>query len=209
VMIGRLILAGLMLVAAAGGGYVLHMRTAPDPAAAPVVHRSTRPTIEQVRELASLVTLDVPISDTQVSKLKGFVGGVELILSVHGDVQIATDLSQARFDRIDERVQSATLTLPRPLVQRPRIDHEKTRILEITRGGMWRLVPGQAGESALINQAMLTAQHMLADTATDPKLITQARDHTEKIVCGFFATLDWRIDVQWDDAVSVSDASTR
>lgn len=208
-MIGRLILAGIMLVAAAGGGYVLHMRSAQAPAAPPVVHRSTRPTIEQVRELASLVTLDVPISDTQVSKLKGFVGGVELILSVHGDVQIATDLSQARFDRIDERVQSATLTLPRPQVQRPRIDHEKTRILEITRGGMWRLVPGQAGESALINQAMLTAQHMLADTATDPKLITQARDHTEKIVCGFFATLDWRIDVQWDDAVSVSDASTR
>ncbi|QNN23959.1 DUF4230 domain-containing protein [Planctomycetales bacterium ZRK34] len=206
-MIGRTLLLLTVLFGAAAGGYYLRVRTTQTAAADPVQHRSTAPTIEQVRELASLVTLDVPISDVHLSELAGFTGGLQLVMSVKGDVQIATDLSAARFDRVNEDLHTATLVLPRPQPQRPRLDHEKTRVLELTRSGMWRWMPGEAGESALTNRAMLAAQRVLAETAQQPELITQARDHTRKIICGFFEALGWTITVQWDDAVAVSGAT--
>lgn len=202
-MIGRALLLIVVLLGAGAGGYYLRLRTTPT-AADPVQHRSTAPTIEQVRELASLVTLDVPISDVHLSELSGFTGGLQLVMSVKGDVQIATDLSAARFDRVNEQLRTATLVLPRPKPQRPRLDHEKTRVIELTRSGLWRLLPTETGESALTNRAMLAAQRVLAETAEKPQLITQARDHTQKIICGFFDALGWTITVQWNDALTVS-----
>jgi hypothetical protein len=206
-MMGRALLLIVVLLGAGAGGYYLRVRTTPSATADPVQHRSTAPTIEQVRELASLVTLDVPISDVRLSELSGFTGGLQLIMSVKGDVQIATDLSAARFDRVNEDLHTATLMLPRPRPQRPRLDHEKTRVIELTRSGMWRWLPTETGESALTNRAMLAAQRVLAETAEKPELITQAREHTQKIICAFFDALGWTITIQWDDAVAVSAAT--
>lgn len=202
-MIVRTLLLIATLLAAAAGGYYLASHTPSFAAADPVTHRTNAPTIEQVRRLASLVTLDVPISDVQVSTLDGFTGGLRIVLSVRGDVQIATDLSAARFDQVNDQLHTAVLTLPRPQVQRPRLDHDRTRILELDRSGMWQWLPGEAGESTLTDRAMQEAQHVLADAAKRNDLITQARDHAQKIICGFFGAMGWTVQVQWADAVVV------
>jgi len=54
------------------------------------------PTLEQVREMAQLVTLRVPISQIRSESLRGYLGGHTLTLAAHGDVLIGTDLEQAQ-----------------------------------------------------------------------------------------------------------------
>lgn len=199
-MIGRLAIVLTIVAAALAGGYVVHQLQPPQLASATVIrhHSVNAPTIEQVRQLASLVTLEVPISDVQVSEIEGFTGSVKLVMSVRGDVQIVTDLSQAKFVDVDRAKQTAVLSLPTPHVSRPRLDHDKTRVLEMTRSGMWKFLPGEAGESVLTNRAMIEAQRVLGEAANRPELIAQASDHAQTILCQFFAALDWNITIQWN-----------
>ena len=167
----------------------------------PVHHAPPAPTIEEVRQLASLVTLDVPISDIHVSRMSGFTGGLKMAIAVRGDVQIATDLRFARFENVDAQRQRITLVLPNPRPDRPRLDHEETRILEIDRNGLWNLQFGQAGERVLTNRAYAAAQRVLLEAADRPELIEKARDQAEKVMRGFFGALGWEVAIEWDDSM--------
>lgn len=180
----------------------------PASAPAPIVHRSTAPTIEKVRKLATLVTLDVPISDVHVSEMAGVTGGIKLVMAVKGDVQISSDLSEARFEDLDEENRTAILVLPRPIPSRPRLDHEKTRILQLQRNGLWRFLLGEAGESTLTNRALATAQSYLIEVATREDLRTQACAQTEKVLGEFFGALGWSVVVQWDDGRAAAPVPT-
>jgi hypothetical protein len=154
--------------------------------------------IAKVRQLAALVTLEAPMSDVQVSEIAGLTGSLRLVLAVHGDVQVATDLNQARLESVDAEQRTAVLILPRPRPMRPRLDHEKTRVVQIERTGMWRILWGQAGESALTNQALVAAQRVLGEAAEDEELMKRACSHTEGVLRNFFAALDWDVAVQWE-----------
>ena len=186
-------------VVVGGVAYVQHALTRAAPVHTdPVVH-VTRPTIhiDQVKKLAALVTLEVPISDVQVSEISGLTGSIRLAVAVHGDVAIATDLGAARFENIDDLERTAIVVLPRPSPTRPRLDHDKTRIIEIQRTGMWQILLGQAGESALTNRALAAAQNALAQAADDPEIAKKACAHTEAVIHNFFAALGWDVTVQW------------
>ena len=167
----------------------------------PVRHAPAAPTIEEVRELASLVTLDVPISDIHISRMSGLTGGLKMAVAVHGDVQIATNLRFARFDNVDAGRRRITLILPHPAPGRPRLDHEKTRIIEIERSGLWNLQLGQAGERELSNRAFAAAQRVLLKAADQPRLVERARDQTEEVMRGFFGALGWTVAIEWDDSM--------
>lgn len=190
-----------VLTAVAGGSLYTHRLVGQlqhESPADSVSHRSKAPTIHQVRELAKLVTLDVPISDLHVSEMSGYTGSVRMAVAVRGDVQFATDLQQARYASVDQEERSAVLILPKPVPDRARIDHEKTRILEIDRDGLWRVFPGSAGESTLTNRAMADAQRVLTKAAEEPHLTQRACARTEKVVRGFFDTLGWSVHIQWE-----------
>lgn len=199
-LIGSLVV-GVALLAAGFYGHVWWSGPA-ESAADSVTHRSAEagPTIEQVQELASLVTLRVPISDVQVSELEGFFGSVKLVMAVHGEVEIASDLSRATFEDINPEQRSAALVLPKPAPQRPRLDHEKTRILELSRGGAWKFLTEDAGEKQLTNRAMLAAQRTLWETAQQPQLAARACEQTEKVVRTFFQAMRWSVEVRWTEA---------
>lgn len=205
-LVGSIVIAAALL----GAGFYAHVWwSAPPPtegSAAPVTHRraSQGPTIEQVQKLASLVTLRVPISDVQISELEGFFGSVKLVMAVHGEVEIATALSAARFEDLDHETRAATLLLPRPAPQRPRLDHEKTRILELQRGGAWRFLTGDAGEKQLTNRAMLAAQRTLAEVAARPELVDQSCQQTETVVHNFFAAMEWNVTVEWTETATAT-----
>ena len=62
-----------------------------------VRHELSGPTLEQVRRMAELVTLHVPISDVQVSQLSGHTGSVSLVLIISGDVQVGVNLRSAEY----------------------------------------------------------------------------------------------------------------
>jgi hypothetical protein len=163
-----------------------------------IEHRH-RPTLDlaQVRQLASLVTLEAPISDVQETTLTGVTGSIRMLLAVHGDVALTTNLEAARLTDIDEQTRTATIELPRPTASRPRLDHQRTRIVEIQRQGMWRFLFGQAGETVLTNQALASAQQMLTDIAADPRLTDLACKRTQQVITEFFAALDWNVTIAW------------
>lgn len=189
----------LMIFAAMGGGLYVHYGA---PGLKDPFHHEQMPDalkIEKVRELAELVVLDVPISDVHVSKIEGTTGSIKMIVAVHGDVMITTDLEHANFDLIDSENRSAVLVLPRPTAQRPRVDHDKTRIVEIQRTGLWKLLLGDAGEASLTNRAMQSAQTVLIDAANKPELIERACGHTEMVMRNFFDAMGWTVVIQWDD----------
>jgi hypothetical protein len=194
------LLSILTLVAALAGGYFFARSTEGPP---PLVERSPQPSpalrIEQVQQLAALVTLHVPITDVHTAQIEGLTGSVKMTLAVRGDVDIATDLSRARFEDMNPLEKSATLLLPHPEPMRPRLNHERTRVINIHRTGMWKLNPGQAGEQTLTNQAMRDAQRILANASQNPQLIEQGCQHTQQVFTNFFEALGWNVQVQWDD----------
>lgn len=193
----------LLVLAGFGGFYVRSVFDAPAGRATdPVTHHAVNtPTIGQVQKLASLVALRVPISDVRVSELEGLTGGVKLAMAVHGDVEVATDLSAAKFSKIDADHRTAVLTLPEPVPQRPRLDHEHTRVLEIDRSGLWRWVGEEAGESTLVNRAMKDAQRVLQAAADRQDLRKQACEQAQRVICSFFGATGWQVNVEWKSEV--------
>jgi len=194
----RTALGILLLAVVAVGGYVAHAVIGPRPQDTVRV-RSEGPTVEKLRKLSKLVTLEVPISDVQVSELEGITGSITMVIAVKGDVQIAVDFQQAAFEDVDEMAKSALLLLHPPKPQRPRLDHEQTRIVGIQRSGLWKYVPGQAGEKTLTQRAMAEAQHSLQAVAERPEIVAKACAHTEKVIGEFFGAMGWDVRVQWDD----------
>ncbi len=188
----------VLLVAVGLGGFMAHAvftHRNEDP----VRHHGSALTIEKLRKLSSLVTMEVPISDVRVTTLDGVVGSTQMVVAVRGDVQIGVDLSEAAFEDVDEQAHSALLVLKTPQAGRPRIDHEKTRVLAIERSGLWKWVPGQAGEKTLTDRAMAEAQAHLLEVAQRPDIVAKACGHTEKVIQEFFGAMGWDVAVQWDD----------
>ena len=202
----------LALGAAVACGYLLGSRP-PRPAeriplpASPVlrlpppgpVHRDAGPTIEQVRRLASLVVTKVDVADVSTTEIDGLTGGVRAALVVRGDVVIAVDLAKARFESKDVEKQSAVLVLPPPAMSHPRLDHGKTRLFELSRQGLWAVVPGEGGQAAAVNHAYRHAQATVAAAGSDAKLVERARDDAEQTLSSFFQALGWEVTVCWDD----------
>src|SRR5512138_2245362 len=89
-----------------------------DPAA--VSHSAPAPTLERVRELSSLVTTVVDVSDVLVTRVAGRTGSVDAVLLVRGDVEMSVDLGRARLDRVDHAARRGVLVLPPPAPGRPR-----------------------------------------------------------------------------------------
>ena len=202
----RFIVFVLALCASAvGGGWVTYRHyLSEEPAVVVVTHESQGPTIEEVRELSDLVVLDVPISDVHVSTLDGLTGSMKMVVAVRGDVQIATDLGSARFEDRNEEEKIAIVVVSKPRVQRPRVDHERTRVVEISRSGMWRILGGGAGEDVLTELAFSDAQKVLGEAAKDPELIAMACGRTERVLRGFFESVGWTVRVQWEDGATAS-----
>jgi len=205
------ILLALLTAGFGGGaiGYLLN-QTTPGPT---VTHRlPSRPRIEKVRELASLVTLEVPITAVQETRLRGTTGGVSVLMLVKGEVQIATNLERARFTSIDPENRKLVLEVPNPQPTRPRLNHEQTRVLRSQRTGLWQLAPFDAGDSDVMNAAMKRAQQLLGETAIDERYRQQARDRCELALRRLFDPTGWDLTVRWlepDALTSTQPAATQ
>ncbi len=80
------------------------------------------------------------------------------------------------------------------------LDHASTRVYRIDRRGLWYLVPGDAGEVTLLNEAMGRAEQVIADAADDAALLHRARTHAEQVIHPFFAELGWEVEITWLDS---------
>jgi hypothetical protein len=152
-----------------------------------------------VRQLSTLVTSRVEVADVQVTRVAGYTGAARAVLVVRGDLLLGTDLSRARLEAVDPSRKTAVLVLPPPGVTSPRVDHERTRLFAVSESGLWQLVPGDAAQTAAVNQAYAQAQRAVAAAGRDPALLGRSRPQAERPVECFYGALGWRVTVRWSD----------
>ena len=191
----------LVLLGVALGRH-LPRRSAGDASGPSATHAHSGPTIEQVRGLSSLTVLKVDVADVQVTDLRGYTGGAKAALVVKGDLTLATDLSEARFESLDPRNRMAVLVLPPPQVASPRVDHARTRLFGVWRYGLWQAVPGGRAETAAVNRSFAEAQRVVAAAGDDFSLDQRGRAQAEAALGAFFQALDWKVTVHWSDRPS-------
>jgi hypothetical protein len=177
------------------GLFVLLVRAVDDFFAKP---QSRVPTIEQVQQLSELVTLKVDVADIQQTEIRGYVGGTKAAILVKGDVRLAVDLSQAKFQTISENRKMAVLVLPQPHVSSPRLDHARTRLFTVQDQGLWQIVPGDAAQTAVLNKAYREAQDVVRRAGQSPELVEQAKRQAEKVLTTFFEAMGWKVVVRWN-----------
>ena len=163
------------------------------------VSQHTGLTIEQVQALAELVTLKIPVSAVQETEIRGYVGGRKVTLVVKGEILIGVDLSQAKFEAMNRQAGTATLVLPQPRSISAKLDHAGTHIADDQSEGLWVIVPGDAGRTAMVNRSYAEAQSYLSAAADDKGLIEKSRQHAEEVLASFFASVGWTVTVKWHD----------
>jgi hypothetical protein len=155
-------------------------------------------TIEQVRMLSTLTTLRVEVADASVTDLRGYLGGMKAVLVVKGDVTLGVDLSAARFEKVDRKARTAVLVLPQPAVQSARVDHERSRLVDLHTGGVWLIVPGGGeAQAAVVDRAYRDAQRIVGAAAEDPAMRERARRQAEQVLGAFFRAADCKVSVRW------------
>ena len=160
-------------------------------------HRVSAPTLARVRDLGELATLRARISDVQVTTIEGYTGGVQCVLVIRGIAEMGTDLEDAAFTKLDQAERTAELRLAPVNVRLAKLDHEHTKVYRIDRTGLWRIVPGSAGETKLVNRAMRRAEQTVRQTVKKKRLRRRARGRAERVLRHFFKAIGWRVRVRW------------
>lgn len=167
----------------------------------------TAPVIGRITELADLVVLRVPVSKVHVTRIGGYVGGVDCIVLVNGEVEISSDMMLARFEKVDVDARRATLILSRPVVRHARLDHEQTIVYRIDRKGLWIVVPSGEPTRGVINKAMREAQLCVQRVGEDPQLVDRSRRRTEQVLNQVMVSMGWEVNVEWREGDSETETS--
>ena len=160
---------------------------------------SPGPTIQQIQGLSELVAAKVTIADARETTLSGYLGDVKALLVVRGDALLGPDLSQARIVSCDNSTKVMVVELPRPRLISSRLDHSATRVVSLSHDGLWVIVPGDAGRTAVLNRAYAEAEKAVAEAAVTPETVNEAAEHARHALSAFFGTGGWNVQVRWSD----------
>lgn len=156
---------------------------------------ATGPKIEDVRRIAKLGLLRVQVANV----IEGTTRGARALVLVHGDADIAVDLDQIRMLNCDPEQRHATVQLPQPHPDRPRVNHEQTRIFELQKTGLAAINPFADPRQDLLEDCMRAAQVEVEKSVADKRFIAQAKDQTELLLFGFYHEVGWTVAVEWVD----------
>ena len=158
----------------------------------------TAPVIGRITELADLVVLRVPVSKVHISRIGGYVGGVDCVVLINGELEVGTDLKLARFEEVNPESSTATLKLAEPLVRRARLDHDQTSVYRIDRKGLWKVVPSAEPSLRVVNQAMIEAQRCMETAGEEILLIERSKLRAEQVINQFFRVMGWEVMLEWE-----------
>ena len=148
--------------------------------------------------MSELVTTRVDVADVQETQISGYTGGIKAAILVKGDFLLGVDLSKARFDSVNAEGRTAVLVMPQPQVSSPRVDHDHTRLLSVGEQGLWKIVPGDAAYTAVIDLAYREAQRIVGAAADQSSLIDRSRRQAQEVLGTFFEAMGWKLKVRWD-----------
>jgi hypothetical protein len=151
--------------------------------------------IVELREIAELAVLCVPVSAIHVESIDGYLGGVRCVLILHGTVTIGCDLSSPALMQQAPGIYLLQLTEPRMLSAT--IDLEHTRIHAVERDGLWRLLPGSAGEHEVVALALARAQGHVADAVHVPDHVQATRHRIEQLMTQMTYRTGVTVHIEW------------
>ena len=154
---------------------------------------SSGPRIEDVRKIAKLAVLRVQVANV----IEGQTAGARAAVLVKGDADIAVDLDQVEIVSCDEQAKSATLLIPPPHPDRPRVDHARTRIYQLEKTGLAAINPFADPRPELLADAMRAAQAEVERAVSDEEFVVRAKEQTELLLKAFYGGLGWNVTVQW------------
>lgn len=158
----------------------------------------TAPVIGQITELADLVVLRVPVSKVHVTRVGGYVGAVDCVVLVNGELEVCTDLNLARFEEVDPGNRKAILVLADPTTRRAWLDPEQSSIYRIDHKGLWKIAPFTEVSPGVVNQAMVEAQQCIESVGREVNLIKRAKAHSELVINQFLEALGWEVNLVWE-----------
>lgn len=165
---------------------------------APVVLRSSGPTVESVQQLAGLTSLRIHVADMLTVEQRGWFSGYKGAWVVKGDALYTTDLSRATVSvQGVGSQQMARVELPLPSVDWARVDHQQTRTYEMRKNAV---IPIWGVSEEVRDEAMKEAQALVEAAARRPEHRQQAQQKAEQILDTFFASIGYRVQVIWRDA---------
>ena len=158
----------------------------------PIRITSTGPTVQQLEQLAHLVSLRVHLADVLTGRGCGYRGA----WLVKGDALLSVNLHRAKILDTNDETRTATLLLPQPTVLQARVDHSRTMVWSVEKT-TW--IPFAGNPDRLRDEAMGEAQRLINRAAASERNIQQARSNAESALRGFFGQTGWRIEVRWMD----------
>lgn len=159
---------------------------------------SSSPTITEIQKLGDLVVLRVSVADVMEDAGYEYKG----VWIVRGDAEIAVDLQQAQLQSTVDQTKTLVVLLPSPRVIHPRVDHEKSKVFDVTKT-TW--VPWVGDKDELTNQGWTKAQGVVESACSGDELMDQAREQTQFVLSNMYRLVGWNIEVVWQDG---SEAST-
>jgi len=138
-------------------------------------------------------------SDT---KLPSWATGNRVVLDAEGDVTASVDLSKLPTTAIALSAdgQSATIHVPEPQLESPRIDPAATRVIARQQGVLNRVGDAISGDNPVNDQPLYQrAADKLTDAATQSDLQDRARANTERFLHDTLASAGvTNVTVIWD-----------
>jgi hypothetical protein len=155
--------------------------------------RSDGPRIEEVRQIAKLAVLRVQVADV----IEGNNSGAKGAVLVKGDADIAVDLDQIEIADRDDTQRCATLVLPTPKPERPRVDHERTKVYELRKTGLALVNPFAEPQADLLADCMRAAQEDVEHAVQDAEFISKAKTQAELLLQTFYQRWGWSVNIRW------------
>ena len=151
------------------------------------------PRIEDVRKIAKLAVLRVQVANV----IEGNTAGAKAAVLVRGDADITVDLDQIQIVDRNEEQHTVRLILPTPRADRPRVDHNRTRVYELEKTGLAAINPFADPRADLLADCMRAAQEDVEQGVQNPAFIVQAKEQAELLLRAFYKELGWEVAVEW------------
>ena len=123
--------------------------------------------------------------ETDTKLLPDWASGQRVVLDAEGDVTASVDLSHLPTDAVQLSADGhqATVHLPAPVIDAPRLDPDATRVIARDRGVLNRLGDAVTGANPVDDQKLYQrASEKLADAAAQSDLTERARANTESFL---------------------------
>jgi hypothetical protein len=119
------------------------------------------------------------------TKLPSWATGNRVVLDAEGDVAATVDLSHLPTDAVELSAdgRSATVHVPAPVLQPPRLDPDSTRVIARQQGVLNRVGAALSGSDPVDDQSLYQrAAEKLTDAAAGSDLQDRARANTERFL---------------------------